>query len=908
MHKKALFTLLICILLFFTVDTFASFGKNKVNYEQYNWKVYESKNFNLYYYPSENNIVRKAIPLIEKTIKEYKNFFSITEKLKIPIIIYHNVYKFRETNIIPYILPEGVGGFTEFSRGRVVIPFNGSLNELKHVLRHELVHSFILMKLFQIDSNNRDSNINLPLWFHEGLAEYLSVKFPREDRVYLSTVLKNDQFVPLENIGRISGTYLMYKQGQAFVAYLVEHYGMNIIQKYFDTMFLYPTFEKALSSICGKSYEQISYSYEIWLKNNFIFNSENYDNIYDSCKKIKKEIFRYYKINENKSIYITNKWGYIDIYKKTNEDSNRIFRIGNKSDYEYLSIKNMPIHNNNNNLYLGVKYKNKDIIVVFNVEKEKVEKKITTIPDIRIIYSLNFSKNNLYISGLGENDKNYLYKYNISKDQFYELIETENSINNFSVYDNKICYSSEYGVNGYKKIFLYNMVNNTIKQVTFGKCNDYYPIYNDDGNIIFLSDRDNITSLYKIKENQIFQLTKFPVYINNVWRSKNDIYFSAVMKKRTVFRLEKPINRQVVSKSKIIDNYEFPQLEKKKVKEKTKKYKPKLELDFLRANVMSSPRMGYIGDISFLFSDILDNKELFFTLGMGEPQESIDSLLKKSNYYANYTNKYHRWNYYFSLYHFYRSFNYFYEQIYDDFFNERIAGGEAGIIFPFSRFRRISAGLSFNYKEREYFIPNEWYHKLYSGINLRYVFDNTIWNNVGPIDGWRYSIQYSMDFDLNNNLDISSQYYNIDFRKYFRVLENSAFATRINYAESIGENRERDVLAMGGSLSMRGYDYYHFKGSKLFLANIEYRFLLFRNIVFGIASKNITLPKIYSSLFFDMGNCWYDNDNNNLKGSYGISFQMGLNAFVFRYDIAKKTNFDKSSSDFSYSFAIGWNY
>ena len=38
---------------------------------------------------------------------------------------------------------EGVGGVTELFKNRMVIPYNGSLKELKHVIYHELVHVFI---------------------------------------------------------------------------------------------------------------------------------------------------------------------------------------------------------------------------------------------------------------------------------------------------------------------------------------------------------------------------------------------------------------------------------------------------------------------------------------------------------------------------------------------------------------------------------------------------------------------------------------------------------------------------------------------------------------------------------------------------------------------------------------------
>ncbi|TYB31217.1 MAG: hypothetical protein FXF47_05130 [Candidatus Mcinerneyibacterium aminivorans] len=910
MPKKASFTFLILILFFSNVNlSFASFGKNKINYKQYKWKVYKSDYFNVYYYPPEENIIKTAIPIIEKTVNEYKKFFSITSKLKIPIIIYHNVYKFRETNIVPYILPEGVGGFTEFSKGRVVVPFNGSLSELEHVLRHELVHEFVLVKISEIRKYNQNiRGIHLPLWFHEGLAEYLSNGFPHQDKIFLSTILKNDRFVSLDRMNSILGTYLMYKEGQAFISFLDEKYGIEIIKKYFETMYLYDNFSDAIENICGDSFDEISYSFEIWLKNQYIFETKKFDNIYDKCKKIKEDIFRYYKTGEDQAVYITNKWGYIDIYKQVNNTEKRLFRIGNKADYEYLSIKNMPVYHHENKLFLGVKYQNNDIIVIYDIKKEKVEKRLKNISNISIIYSINYKNDMLYISGLGNDDKNYIVRYNINTQEYNTVLKTDNSINNFSIYKKKIVFSKEYGKKGYKKIFVYNMNTKKTEKRTNGESNDYFPIYLSNGQIVFLSDREGDTNIYKLSKNKIIKMTEFPVYINNIWKNKNKIYFTAVSRDRTAFRLEEPINKVVQTKDEELSYFTYPKIDKKIIEENTRQYKSKLTLDILKANVMSSPKMGYIGDISLLFSDMLDNEELFFTVGMSDAHHRIENIVKKSNYYLQYVNKYYRWNYYYSLYHFYKPFNYYTSQLYDDLYDERLAGAEAGLIYPFSRFRRISGGVNLNYKEREYIIPHEWYHKYYMSLNFKYVFDNTIWNEVGPIDGWRYLLKYSIDFDLENKLNVFSQYYNVDFRKYFRVFENSAVAARINYAESLGKKREKDILSMGGSLSMRGYRYFHFKGTKLFLFNLEYRFLMIQNIVLDLTSENIILPGVYSSVFFDMGNCWNEDSNNNMHGSYGISFQMGFGAFAIRYDLARKTNFENISYDTAHTFALGWNF
>lgn len=90
--------IILCLFLSWgiTSPVFSSnFGKNKVKYQNKNWKSYKSQKFKIIYYIQSSEIIQHAVPIIKNTI-----------------------YEFQETNIVPYVLSEGVGGFTEYMKGR----------------------------------------------------------------------------------------------------------------------------------------------------------------------------------------------------------------------------------------------------------------------------------------------------------------------------------------------------------------------------------------------------------------------------------------------------------------------------------------------------------------------------------------------------------------------------------------------------------------------------------------------------------------------------------------------------------------------------------------------------------------------------------------------------------------------
>lgn len=905
--------LLYILFAFLVVSIFGVFGKNKVNYYNYEWKIYEDDSFRLYYYEKEDDLVQKAIPIIRTTILEYSKIFDVKISNKIPIIFYHNVYKFRETNIIPYIIPEGVGGFTEYSKGRVVVPFNGSFYDFEHVLRHELVHEFVMIKKNELNYYSyKFESLNIPLWFHEGLAEYLSVGITQSDKVFLSHMLKNDLYVSLKNINLIYGTFLMYKEGQFFIDYLVKNYGHGIITKYMNSLKIKSDFVDNLEYITGKEYNKIVYGFELWLKNQFLFSSNDYKNYHDYTKIVKKDALKYYKTGENKSVFITDKWGYIDIYKKEGKRKKRILRIGNKENYEFLSIKKMPVYYLHKKLYIAIKYKNRDSIIVINLNNNKIEKKFNNIKNIELINSITVKNDNIYFTGLSSDGYNKIMKINNSNDSVQEIYQTNKMISSLDIFNNNIIFNMEIGKYGYKKLFFLNINSNKIYQISYGKFNDYKPIFDDQsGDIYFLSDRNGTINIYKIsKKGYLYKITEFPVYINDMWLSSNNIYFSTFIDNKKICKLIKKDNDILDEDIEYINNpeFEYEKISLNRLQVKSRSYDPKLTLDFTRANISSDPKIGYSGDISLLFADMLNNYELYTSFGISRVEGSFKSIIRDSNYYLNFISRKNRLNYYLSIYHFYLPMNYYRLIVYDEDYNERIAGGEAGFVFPFSKFRRLSAGININFEEREYFYYKEWKKIWYAGFTMEYVFDNTLWNNVGPIDGWRYNIKLNTNFNIDDKIDNVSNYYSLDYRRYFRVFKNSSFAFRGNYAESFGKKDYTKRLTMGGSLSMRGYDYYSFNGTKLLLLNAEYRFLLIKDIKIGIADGKIRFPSIYSSLFFDAGNCWHDNENNNLKGSLGISFQMGFNALALRYDIARKTNFEELDDSTSHEFTMGWNF
>ena len=203
-----------------------SFGKNKVQYEALRWAVLQTPHVRLHFYAEEESLARRAAALAESVCVEYDRRFRIEPRERVPLLIYSTHHLFQQTNAVSGLLTEATGGITELIKGRVLVPHTGSWARLRWVTRHELAHWYMLNKITTVmRAHRRTQNLLPPLWFIEGLAEYCSTTWDAEAEGLLRDAVTGGVAVPLTQSDAITGTVLMYKEGQSFVMQLAERFG-----------------------------------------------------------------------------------------------------------------------------------------------------------------------------------------------------------------------------------------------------------------------------------------------------------------------------------------------------------------------------------------------------------------------------------------------------------------------------------------------------------------------------------------------------------------------------------------------------------------------------------------------------------------------------------------------------------
>ncbi len=198
------------------------FGQNKINYRHFDWHIYHSPHFNVYYYTAEEASLQKVVSFAESDYDDVSRFLNFQIKEPTPLIFFATHSAFEQNNVILDFIPEGIGAFASPIRFRMVLPIDDPDGELVALIRHELTHIFQYHILFQ-GSMTRALSSNLPTWFIEGMASYVGRDEKVRDTMYLRDAVVNDIIPPITRVD--IGGFFAYRFGHAVFAFIEDRWG-----------------------------------------------------------------------------------------------------------------------------------------------------------------------------------------------------------------------------------------------------------------------------------------------------------------------------------------------------------------------------------------------------------------------------------------------------------------------------------------------------------------------------------------------------------------------------------------------------------------------------------------------------------------------------------------------------------
>lgn len=876
------------------------YGKNKVRWSNFNWKGLKiEKNVDMFFDEKLEEKGNENAKIVKETIDKYRNFFDYNFNNKLTIFVY-NSHKFRETNILPFIIPTGIGGFFEKKRNVIVVPYN---REVEHVLKHEIVHAFL---------HGKAKTEEIPIWFDEGLAEYLSNGFDRSAENIMRDITINNRII---DVFEIPYSYIMYKASQSFFYFLVEKYGKEKLKQYIENICSKKEEkEKMLKEnifgdkrkvnvedeallVYGKKLIDLSKEWKEWLKNRYYSDYISKVKVTE-INDISQDITNLYMIFENNRLaYLTfDNVGRTCIKIIESDDFGKIRErkiVDGNEIVELIDIGRFDM--NSNYLVFSGFIGGRDNLFVYDIKNGKIKKySFKNIVDINDP-TISFDSKYIAFSGQDEygNVDIFLFETNTGKltrltnDTWFEG-GLDFSPNSYDI----VFYSNKHED---MDIFLLKNMKDLIR-LTSSKSDDWNPRFRKNGNIVFISDRNTVQNVFEVdRAGNIYVLTDFICPIE-------DVYVSVNKNGKEVFLvnflndLRYRIGIVSKEKKKLIGKESDFEKKIKHIHEVEKFEDVKFKRRYLAHGIFYTNNGLMFGLHVY---DILGDKHAIFAIG-GNERDIRDIPI-----YLLFMDIENRLKKYFGL----NKLTYVkylpkikthintkppLEGDYDsggfpsinfERKSMNIVEPFIAIEYPFSQNRRIENILKFTYSDKnsEDFFKETWYKKIWKELPeykkgwristlLSLIYDEMIYNFKGPIDGYGYRIEGG--FKVKPVSEIVSMFLNTDFRIFKKTNIGVVFG---RVACGYGYGKEFEDFGIGDITTIKGYGKIfgltfsepEFYGKGYYLINLG--ILQYPIISNFILPDRKIVPGIDMCAYIDIGNVFDEyKDISSPKMSIGL--------------------------------------
>lgn len=232
------------------------FGKNRVQFKNFKWSYYQTKNFNIYYHQNGEELAKFIAQSAEKELPQMEAAAEYSLQRRANIVLYNDFAEMQQSNIGLGIDWQNTGGGTKLVNNKMVVYFESDHQKLRLQVRHGIAQIITENRLFGDDIGEVAGNqalLDLPKWLTDGYMSYLAQNWSTE----LDDELKSEI---------LSGNYNKFTKfafakpdiaGHAFWFFIEEKYKKENVTYLLYLATVYKNLNKACLQVCKKKFAAV---------------------------------------------------------------------------------------------------------------------------------------------------------------------------------------------------------------------------------------------------------------------------------------------------------------------------------------------------------------------------------------------------------------------------------------------------------------------------------------------------------------------------------------------------------------------------------------------------------------------------------------------------------------------------
>ncbi len=240
----------------FSQQALETFGKNRIQFKQFDWKYLSSENFDVYYYGERKIVARESLQYLETEFDRITDLIGFFPYQKTKVFLYNSVIDLQQSNMGLNDAQFSSGGETEFIKPYVEVAHPGNIEEFKEELIYKFSDLMLNEMMFGGSLKDMFQNavlLNLPDWFVNGASRYVAKGWNEEMDDFVRQFIRSKR---VNKALKLSGKESELI-GQSIWNFIVEKYGKSSVNNILNYTRIIRNEEKSVMITLGIPFKQL---------------------------------------------------------------------------------------------------------------------------------------------------------------------------------------------------------------------------------------------------------------------------------------------------------------------------------------------------------------------------------------------------------------------------------------------------------------------------------------------------------------------------------------------------------------------------------------------------------------------------------------------------------------------------